>query len=106
MLSGPPQEAAIDGWRLSQVHFSRVSRPDGSVQELIDPLQSETPYGLPQTGWAGLAQTEDDRLAVYLFTDMTTGAGLDLLPGEYRFTFDALSVYVPGPWDLSWSLTP
>ena len=106
VLSGPPQEPVQDGWRLNQAHFSRVSRPDGPVEETNDPLEAGAPYGLPLTGWMGFSQAEEGRLSAYLFPDLAGDSGLDLLPGEYRFTFDALSVYVPGPWDLSWSLIP
>jgi hypothetical protein len=49
----------------------------------------------------GAAQEPEAELVI----DVTAGNGVQVLPGKYEIKLSGLTVVVPGPWDLNFSLS-
>jgi hypothetical protein len=92
VLTGNPAIDNRDGYWLNQVHIATVTRPDGS------------------SGWAvggiRFQPAEANQPEAYLIIEVTAPDGIQPLPGPYQVTLDGATVWVPGPWELTWPVSP
>jgi hypothetical protein len=96
VLSGEALISQQDGQYLSTLRFSRIERPDGQVQEFGN---SPNRIGRANQPVSGI-----DGQNVTLELDITTSNGLQMLTGRYRVSLNGVSVWVPGPWRINWSV--
>jgi len=103
-LDGEPPARGKGEPGLSGLHFSTVERPDGETF-LVDPaLQNSGAVSYPY-GVVGMLEPGSSRLQAVIIMDVATAERNDLLPGRCRVEINGATVWVPGPWELSFSLS-
>lgn len=104
LLTGEPPEQGKDGFRFHRLRFSEVERPDGEILRFDLELQNlglvSDPFGI-----IGQVELGSSEMQAMIFLDVTAENRIDLLSGSYRVELNGLTVWVPGPWKLSWPLT-
>ena len=103
VLIGVPVVEEQGGRWLDALRFGTITRPDGAVQE-TDFEKSTLNFGaFPQGGVQFEAGTDSNRVA-RLEIDVTTQEGNQILPGVYHVELSGVTVYVPGPWELTFGI--
>ena len=106
-LKGDAPVMERDGLRLNGLRFSNVERPDGEIFRIDQVLQnsgvSSYPYG--PYGGIGAVAPGSNLLQASLGLNVTAANRVDLLPGRYRIEINGATVWVPGPWELGFSLS-
>jgi hypothetical protein len=104
VLTGLPLVKSQDGLWLRQMDVAAIHKPDGgrwlAGQASWSPFYRHSPSMVisPQTGAAQEPQAE-------LVIDVTAENGVQVLPGKYEIELSGLTVIVPGPWDLNFTLS-
>ena len=102
-LKGDAPILERDGLRLNELRFSTVERPDGEIFRIDPALQNSGLVSFPHGG-VGAAAASLNPLQAGLVLDVTAADRFNLLPGRYRVNINGATVWVPGPWELSFSL--
>lgn len=104
LLTGEPPERGKNGFRLNSLRFSAVERPDGETLRIDPELQNRGLLAYPY-GFVGQVEAGSSRMQVMMALDVTAADRADLLAGSYRVELNGVTVWVAGPWELSWSLS-
>ncbi len=95
--------AGIEGQELVELHFAKITRPDGEIQQIDYGTENWKILSRP-TGGIVLAESAPGQQQPFLRIAVSGSHGLALLPGLYTIELDGASISVPGPWRLEWSL--
>jgi hypothetical protein len=104
LLTGDPPAEGQGGSHLIELRFAQVEQPDGETLRTDPALESSGMISFAHGG-VGLQESGSSQLQAGIFLDVTAADRIDLLPGRYRVELNGVTVWVPGPWDLRWSLT-
>ena len=104
LLTGDPPAEGRGGSHLIELRFAQVEQPDGETLRIDPALENSGMISLPYGG-VGLQESGSSQLQAGIFLDGTAADRIDLLPGRYRVALNGVTVWVPGPWDLHFSLS-
>jgi hypothetical protein len=104
LLTGEPPAGGQGGSHLIELRFAQAERPDGEVLRIDPALQNSGMISFAHGG-VGLQESGSRQLQVGIALDVTAADRIDLLPGRYRVALSGATVWVPGPWELHFSLS-
>ena len=92
-----------NGLYLNHLRFSEEQRPDGQMQQ-IDPKSTNSGLVAYPAGGVYPLEPGSKKLQLLIGIDITAANGIDLLPGRYRLALSGVTVWAPGPWELTLGL--
>lgn len=104
ILTGEPPANGPEGFRLNALRFARVQRPDGTTIQIDPNLRDSGLMPFPNGAVSPVAQGAK-QLMTWILLDVTAANLVDLLPGRYHAEVDDITVYVPGPWKVQFSVS-
>jgi hypothetical protein len=104
LLMGEPPAAGQGGAHLIGLRFAQIERPDGGTVQIDPALQNNGMISFPYGG-IGPLEPGSSQLQAGIVLDVTAADHVDLLPGRYRVELNGVTVWVPGPWELHFSLS-
>ena len=104
MLKGEPLVYRLGEQILNQLRFTAIARPDGSIRRPQD-FTDYWRWDSQAYGVVGREEAGSTSLQAGIVLDVTATNVTDLLPGQYVIDLNGVTVYIPGPWELSWSLS-
>ena len=103
-ILGELPEREQDRFYLNSLRFAKVEQPDGQ-RLLIDPAPQNSGLISSPFGGVGLSEPGSDQYQVGISLDVTAADRYDLLPGRYHVALNGVTVWIPGPWDVNFSLS-
>jgi hypothetical protein len=104
LLTGEPPAGNQGNMHLIGLRFAQVQRPDEEAVQIDQALQNSGMISLPYGG-VGSQETGSSQLQAGIVLDVTAADRINLLSGRYRIELSGVTVWVPGPWDLHFSLS-
>ena len=86
------------------LRFVKVAMPDGKTIRIDPALQNSGMISLPYGG-VGPLEPGSSQVQAGVGLGVTAADGADLLSGSYHVELNGVTEWVPGPWELSFSLS-
>ena len=104
ILLGEPPPISPDGSHLDTLRFSEVRQPDGKTVKVDPALLYSGAVTYPQ-GSILPVERGSNQLLLRLVLNVTATGRDDLLSGGYHVEINGVTEWVPGPWELRFSLS-
>ncbi|RPI87285.1 MAG: hypothetical protein EHM41_05505 [Chloroflexi bacterium] len=104
VLTSEPLNRELNRIWLGALHISSIIRPDGSKGSNDIVNEYMRVYGL----YYDRLLTENYNSIywkVKLIIDVASPDGLEVIPGSYKVDIDGATVWISGPWELSWPVS-
>ncbi|RPI89946.1 MAG: hypothetical protein EHM40_19590 [Chloroflexi bacterium] len=99
-LTGKPRTASRGELHLNELRFSKIEQPDGTTVQVEKDDLASYPYG-----GVGPTAIGSNQLRAMIVLNVTDASRDALLSGRYRVEINGVTSWVPGPWELRFSLS-
>ncbi|MFO8037539.1 MAG: hypothetical protein R6U57_13030 [Anaerolineales bacterium] len=106
VLSGEFISSAQGQAAAGRFHFSSITKPDGSTDTAGPYTSPESWHKLGFGGFGCIVSEHENLKEAEIRLDVTKENGVELLPGRYQLVLDGVGLWVPGPWEIDFSLAP
>ena len=83
-----------------RLHFSSITKPDGSTDKAEPYTSPESWHRLGTGGFGRIAPENGNLKEAEIHLSVTKNNGVELLPGRYQLFLDGVGLWLPGPWEI------